>query len=91
MHYENSPICFNTLSIGRRALMLALVLITIKERAMPQQHSLFEVGEPTWAERLRESLDANTRRQVVTVLAEMMGAAAPSPSPTQPGVPNDED
>ena len=58
---------------------------------MPQQQSLFEVEEPTWAERLRESLDANTRRQIVTVLAEMMRAAVPSPTPTQPGVPSDED
>jgi len=91
MHYENSPICCNTLSASLGSLMLTLIVITTKERAMPQQQDLFEVEEPTWAERLRESLDSNTRRQTLAVLAEMMRAAVPSPTPTQPGVPSDED
>jgi hypothetical protein len=80
MHCENSPICCSTWSASLGSLMLTLIVITTKERAVPQQQDLFAGEEPTWAERLRESLDANTRRQIVTVLAEMMRAAVQSPS-----------
>lgn len=38
---------------------------------MPKQMQLFENEEPSWAERLQQSLDAEIRSRVTTLLAEM--------------------
>jgi hypothetical protein len=70
--------------------MLGLILTPKKESPMPQQLLLFQAQEPTWAERLRQSLDADTHRQGVTLLAAMARAAVMSPAPAPQEVPSDE-
>lgn len=61
--------------------MLGLIVNPKKEKAMPQQLLLFDAQEPTWAERLRQGLGAEARRQVIAILAEMARTAVESPLP----------
>ena len=58
---------------------------------MSKQMLLFEVLEPSWAERLQRRLDAETRHRINAILVEMAQAALQVPAQAQQEGQNDED
>jgi hypothetical protein len=72
----------STVFRAHRLRMLSRIL-TAEEKVMPDQLSLFEAREPTWAARLRSSLKVQVRDRVKAILVEMAQAALRTPPAKQ--------